>query len=80
MNSCSCKCSSTSTQNRTASGRRISQLVVTGAILEVVTVLQPGGAAELPEVFVSQVRVLDATGVEDPVSIGRGTIASWSPH
>jgi hypothetical protein len=54
--------------------------VVTGAILEVVTVLQPGGAAELPEVFVSQVRVLDATGVEDPVSIGRGTIASWSPH
>ena len=57
-----------------------SQLVVTGAILEVVTVLQPGGAAELPEVFDSQVWVLDATGVEDPVSIGRGTIASWSPH
>ena len=37
-------------------------------------------AAELPEVFDSQVWVLDATGVEDPVSIGRGTIASWSPH
>jgi hypothetical protein len=57
-----------------------SQLVVTGAILEVVTVLQPGGAAELPEVFDSQVLVLEATGVEDPVNIGLGTIASWSPH
>ena len=56
-----------------------SQLVVTGAILEVVTVLQPGGAAELPEVFVSQVRVLDATGVEDPVSIGGGLSQDGRP-
>jgi TolB protein len=57
-----------------------SRLVVTGALLDVAAVLQPGGAAELPDTFDSQVWVLDATGVEEPVSVGRGTVASWSPQ
>lgn len=57
-----------------------SRLVVTGSLLDVDKVVQPGGAADLPETFDSQVWVLDATGVEEPVSIGRGTIASWSPR
>ncbi|MCZ6539894.1 MAG: hypothetical protein O6922_08740 [Chloroflexi bacterium] len=57
-----------------------SRFVITGALLDVDRVIQPGGAADLPETFDSQVWVLDATGVEEPVSIGRGTIASWSPR
>ncbi|MCI0803214.1 MAG: PD40 domain-containing protein [Chloroflexi bacterium] len=57
-----------------------SRLVITGTLLDVDRVVLPGGAADLPETFDSQVWVLDAAGVEEPVSIGRGTIASWSPR
>jgi hypothetical protein len=43
-------------------------------------VVKPGGAIELLEVFESHIWVLDAAGVEEPVSVGRGTIGSWSPQ
>ena len=57
-----------------------SRLVIAGSLLDVDKYIQPGGAAELPETFISEVWVLDATGIEEPLSIGRGTIASWSPR
>jgi len=57
-----------------------TRIVITGALLDVDKILNSGGAADLPESFDSQVWVLDAAGVDEPASIGRGTIASWSPR
>ncbi len=57
-----------------------SHIVISGAILDVEEVLKPDGAIDLPETFDSQIWVLDAAGIEEPVSVGKGTIASWSPQ
>ena len=57
-----------------------SRIVIAGAIVDLAEVVQPNGEVELPEAFVSRIWVIDAEGVDDPVSIGTGTIASWSPR
>lgn len=57
-----------------------SKIVIAGALLDVEKVTQPDGAVDLPETFDSQIWVLDASGIDEPLSVGRGTIASWSPH
>ncbi|MDP6666504.1 MAG: hypothetical protein QF357_03795 [Dehalococcoidia bacterium] len=56
------------------------EIVITGALLDVEKVTQPGGADDLPETFDSRVWVVDVSGDDEPVSIGTGTIASWSPR
>ena len=55
-------------------------MVISGAILDVDAVVNSGGAIDLPDEFDSQIWVLDAAGIEEPLSVGRGTIASWSPQ
>ena len=57
-----------------------SQIVIAGVVLDLDKIVLPSGVIDLPEEFDSQVWVLDANGVEDPVSVGTGTIASWSPQ
>ncbi len=57
-----------------------TQIVISGAILDVEEVLNPDGALDLPESFDSQIWVLDADGNSEPMSVGSGTIASWSPR
>lgn len=57
-----------------------SQIVISGAVLDLDAVLLPNGEFDLPEEFDSQIWVLDASGEVDPVSVGSGTIASWSPQ
>ena len=57
-----------------------SKIVITGTVLDLDKVVSSIGDVDLPEQFYSQVWVLDANGLEDPVSVGEGTIASWSPQ
>ena len=57
-----------------------TRLVISGAILDVEEVLSSEGDVNLPEQFDSQIWVLDADGSSVPVSVGSGTIASWSPR
>ena len=57
-----------------------TKIVISGALLDAQEVTKPGGAIDLPETFESQIWVVDVVGVEDPVGVGRGTIASWSPR
>ncbi|MDE0593311.1 MAG: hypothetical protein OSB68_08790 [Dehalococcoidia bacterium] len=57
-----------------------SQIVISGTVLDLDNVVSSIGDIGLPEEFDSQVWVLDASGVEEPVSVGEGTIASWSPQ
>ena len=57
-----------------------SKILITGTVLDVDEVVSSIGDVDLPKQFDSQVWVLDANGLEEPVSIGEGTIASWSPQ
>ena len=57
-----------------------SRIVIAGAILDLSEVVRPGGEPRPPQGFDSQIWVVDAAGVDDPVSVGTGTIASWSPR
>jgi TolB protein len=57
-----------------------TRLVISGAILDLDEVLRSEGDVNLPEQFDSQIWVLDANGDSEPISVGRGTIASWSPR
>ena len=56
------------------------RIVIAGAILDLAEVIQPDGEIKLPEELESQIWVVDATGVDEPISVGAGTIASWSPR
>jgi len=49
-----------------------SQIVISGAILDVEKVLKPNGAIDLPEAFNSRIWVLDAAGIEEPIDVGKG--------
>ena len=57
-----------------------SKIVISGTVLDLDKVVSSIGDINLPQEFDSQVWVLDANGLEDPVSVGKGTIASWSPQ
>jgi TolB protein len=57
-----------------------SSIVISGALLDIESVLTPGGALKLPDEFDSHIWVIDVDGSDEPVSVGSGTIASWSPQ
>ena len=57
-----------------------TRIVVTGSLPGPGRDAQPVSTANQTGTLGSQVWVLDATGVKAPFSIGRGTIASWSPR
>ena len=57
-----------------------SRIVVTGSLPGPGRDAQSASTADQTERFDFQVWVLDATGVDEPLSIGRGTIANWSPR
>ncbi|MCZ6539003.1 MAG: hypothetical protein O6922_04155, partial [Chloroflexi bacterium] len=52
-----------------------SRIVIAGAILDPSEVVRPGGEPRPPQEFDSQIWVIDAAGIDDPVSVGTGTIA-----
>jgi TolB protein len=55
-----------------------SRIVISGVILDVEKMLQSGGSADLPAEIASHIWVIDASGEDEPFSVARGTIASWS--
>jgi len=55
-----------------------SKIVISGLLLDLEEVIKPNGDLVLPAVFDSQIWVLDISGVTDPVSVGIGTLATWS--
>ncbi len=57
-----------------------SRIVVTGSWPDRDGTNTQGISVSFSESSDSQVWVLDAAGVEEPISIGSGTIASWSPR
>lgn len=57
-----------------------SRIVVTGSLPGPGRDAQSASTADQTERFDFRVWVLDATGVDEPHSIGRGTIANWSPR
>jgi dipeptidyl aminopeptidase/acylaminoacyl peptidase len=55
-----------------------SKIVISGLLLDLEKVIKPNGDLALPPEFDSQIWVLDISGLTDPVSVGRGTLATWS--
>jgi TolB protein len=57
-----------------------SHIVISGAILDVENMLRSDIATELPDDLDSHIWVVDVSGENEPFSVARGTIASWSPQ
>ena len=57
-----------------------SRIVISGKIVDPEDATRSDGNAGPPEESDFQIWVLDASGVDDPVSIGSGNVASWSPR
>lgn len=55
-----------------------SKIVISGLLLDLEEVIKPNGDLELPPEFDPQIWVLDVFDETDPVSVGRGTLATWS--
>jgi hypothetical protein len=54
------------------------KIVISGLLLDLEEVINSDGVLVLPPEFDSQIWVLDVSGNADPVSVGRGTLATWS--
>jgi len=54
------------------------KIVISGLLLDLEEVINSDGVLVLPPEFDSQIWVLDVSGNTDPVSVGRGTLATWS--
>jgi TolB protein len=55
-----------------------SKIVISGLVLDLEKVIKPNGDLDLPPEFDPEIWVLDVSGDVEPVSVGRGTLASWS--
>ena len=55
-----------------------SMIVISGIVLDLEKVIKPNGDLDLPPEFDPRIWVLDVSGDTDPVSVGRGTLATWS--
>ena len=57
-----------------------TKIVISGAILDMGAVIKPDGSIVLPDEFDTRIWVIDITGESEPLSVGTGTVASWSPQ
>ena len=57
-----------------------SQIVISGKILDPEEAVKSDGILEPPDLSEFQIWVIDAAGLDDPVSVGAGNIGSWSPR
>ncbi|HCI86561.1 MAG TPA: hypothetical protein DHV68_06920 [Dehalococcoidia bacterium] len=57
-----------------------TKILISGAFLDMDAVIKPDGSIVLPDEFDTRIWVIDITGESEPLSVGTGTVASWSPQ